>query len=455
MPQSFDELLDGLRKSQYLQPEQLIQRQRSALEAIVRHARDHVPFYRDTGRLDPLFTRDDTIDWDRWGEIPLLTRNDVQRAGEDLRAELLPPGHGECTAVRTSGSTGEPVTVWHSVLSNPVVRAATIVRNLERQGIDCSQRLALIHAFKPDEFDLRHVRRHTGGHDIYTEPGLIGERYDLSETRPIAELIDEIVAIRPAFLRTHPITLELLCAYDSERRLSRSGIAAAFAVGEHFPAAVKHEVADHIGCWIVEMYGSVECGRMANSCPDCGRYHVEAETVVIEVLLDDGSPAPVGDTGWVIATPLYNFAMPLIRYDHADRAVVGPADACAITLPTLDAIFGKERTTFTFRDGKIVRPTVSASSIVKYLGAQSFQVAQVADDRCEFRIVPGRMAPSDMRVEEMSKLIRSMWWSDLQIDYKIVSELPRKSRGKLATYVVELPSEGRSANTPRVRSGQG
>jgi phenylacetate-CoA ligase len=455
MPRIFDDLLEDLRKTQYLQPDQLIERQRSALEPLVRHARDHVPFYRDTGRLDPLFRRDGAIEWDHWGDIPPLTRNDVQRAGDALRAEFLPPQHGKCTAMRTSGSTGEPVTVWHSELSNPVVRAATVIRNLERQGIDRSERLAMICAFKPEEFDLRHARRHPGGYDVYSEAGMIGERYDLSETRPIAELIDEIVAIRPAFLRAHPIVLELLCAYDREHRLPRSGIAAALAVGEHFPAAVKQEVAHHIGCWIVEMYGSVECGRMANSCPDCGRFHVEAETVVIEVVLDDGSAAPVGDTGWVIATPLYNFAMPLIRYDHADRAVVGRPDACSITLPALDAIFGKERTTFTFRNGKIVRPTVSASSIVEYLGAQSFQVAQVADDRCEFRIVPGRIAPSDMRVEEMSKLIRSMWWSDLQIDYKIVNELPRKSRGKLATFVVELPSEGRTANRPRVRSGQG
>jgi len=51
--------------------------------------------------------------------------------------------------------------------------------------------------------------------------------------------------------------------------------------------------------------------------------------------------APPGETGRVIVTAFYNYAMPFIRYEVGDYAVVGPARAkCRIKLPTLSRVLG-------------------------------------------------------------------------------------------------------------------
>jgi phenylacetate-CoA ligase len=179
---------------------------------------------------------------------------------------------------------------------------------------------------------------------------------------------------------------------------------------------------------------------MANSCPHCGRYHVEAETVLLEVIGEDGIAVGPGEEGDVLVTPLHNYAMPLIRYDLDDRAIVGAGEDCSITLPSLDAVLGKKRTLFVFGDGIAVAPLLPLSAIIEFLGAQVFQVAQVARDRCEFRIVPGRIGWSEMRFAEMTDLMRAMWWRELQVDYRAVESISRNSRrGKLASYVQELP----------------
>src|SRR4051812_22891710 len=102
-----------LRQTQFMLPERMREYQRSLLERLIRHARKHVPFYRDSGRLDTLFRRDDSIDWERWREIPLLTRKQVQDAGTALYAEQVPPETGRTWTLTTSGSTGEPVSVLH------------------------------------------------------------------------------------------------------------------------------------------------------------------------------------------------------------------------------------------------------------------------------------------------------------------------------------------------------
>ena len=167
--------------------------------------------------------------------------------------------------------------------------------------------------------------------------------------------------------------------------------------------------------------------------------HVHAEANFLEVLGLDNAPTWPGETGWIVATPLYSYAMPLIRYDHADQASVGVPEACSIRLPALDAVFGKERVPFVFPNGHQIRPTFPAKLIVEYLGAQACQFAQIAIDRCEVRVVPGHLAPSQMRLQDMTQMMRAMWWDGLKVDYRFVEQIPRPSpRGKLAQFVREF-----------------
>jgi phenylacetate-CoA ligase len=72
--------VDALLAQQHSSAEERQQRQRELLEPLLRHARQFVAFYRDSGRLDPLFGRGGNIDWERWSEIPLLTRREVREA---------------------------------------------------------------------------------------------------------------------------------------------------------------------------------------------------------------------------------------------------------------------------------------------------------------------------------------------------------------------------------------
>lgn len=206
------------------------------------------------------------------------------------------------------------------------------------------------------------------------------------------------------------------------------GLEAVMTYSDHLSDETRRRSTEHLQCKIIDCYASNECGTIAITCAVCGHLHVQAETIHAEVIGDDGRLCPPGDTGWVIVTPLYNFAMPLIRYHHADQARVGEHGQCPITLPVLDSVIGKEPVMFTFRGGVQVRPFIPPAAIISNLGAQIFQVAQVAEDRCEFRIVPGRIPPSEMHFEKLTQVLRERWWNDLEVDYRIIDELPAKDR---------------------------
>ena len=190
----------------------------------VRHARTHVPFYRESGRLDPLFRRDGTIDWERWAEVPPLKRQDLQREFERLKAESVPPGHGQIFTLSTSGSSGEPVKVLAPERARRWAWAALRLRDFEWHAIDTAKRLAYLRPFEPDHFDATGVRRYPKWNEAFGQYVPAGERVELADTRPAAELVDMIAAIQPAYLHVQPTALQLMVAHDGKRRLSDLGL---------------------------------------------------------------------------------------------------------------------------------------------------------------------------------------------------------------------------------------
>jgi phenylacetate-CoA ligase len=434
-----ERFLQTLRRTQFMPPVRLLEYQRGLLERLIRHAQEHVPFYRDSDRLRPLFTPSGTISWERWNEIPRITRRELQQNFEALKADTLTPEHGGVQTAMTSGTTGEPVTVVHSDLFSKPLFAALMLRDLERHRIDPNKHLAHLSAYLPEDFEQGRAGRHDQWYWGFSDLGYRGMRTDFSDMLPARELVDRIAALKPDYLRVQPAALELMTAHDSSSMLARSGLAGLICVGEDFEGDERNEIERQLGCSIVQVYSSTECGRMATTCAECGRYHVHAETTYLEIVSDDGIPTAPGDTGSVLVTPLYNYAMPLIRYDHADEAIPGETGRCSVQLPALGAIHGKRRTPFVFPDGTAIRPTLPASIVVNLLGADAFQFVQVAPDRCEIRFVQGSTPREHMRFDEMTAFLRRTWWPHLHVDYCPVERLPtRLPRSKPLRSLVEF-----------------
>jgi phenylacetate-CoA ligase len=442
MTEAIGKFLDTLRRTQFMPAAQMQDYQRGLLERLLRHAREQVPFYRDSDRLGPVFARDGTIDWSRFGEIPKLTRREVQQNFEALKAQSLGPEHGAVHPATTSGTTGEPVTVLHSDLSARIAWTAVTLRDFEMHGIDATRHIAYLYPFTAEEFESGQAGTHEEWYSGFAALGLGGRRTDISDMQPSHALIEAVSGLKPDYLRVQPVALELMCSHDRAGVLTRAGLSGILSVGEYFDGDAKADIAHQLGCNIVEVYGSSECGRMATTCALCGGYHAHAETVHMEIVKDNGSPAAPGESGTVLATPLYNYAMPLIRYDHADEARAGEQGICTIQLPVLDAIFGKRRTAFTFPDGTTIRPTLSSRPVVEWLGAEAFQFVQTAPDRCEIRFVPGSLRRDEMRFDDMTAHLRAIWWHGLNVDYRVLDQLPgHGSRAKPVRALSECPPD--------------
>ena len=111
-----------LKETERLGPDELWAYQQNLLTPLLLHARKHAPFYAK--RLDAVFSGDE-IDFSKWSEIPLLTREQADREHQALRAQDLPPHLGAVKEDETSGSMGRPMRFYINGLAD----VATLAMN--------------------------------------------------------------------------------------------------------------------------------------------------------------------------------------------------------------------------------------------------------------------------------------------------------------------------------------
>jgi phenylacetate-CoA ligase len=118
-----------------------------------------------------------------------------------------------------------------------------------------------------------------------------------------------------------------------------------------------------------------------------GLYHVQAESLIVEVLDSEGRACPPGESGRVVVTDLHNFATPLLRYELRDYAEVGPTCSCGRGLPTLRRVLGRERNMVRLPNGERHWPLVGLHRFREVGQILQYQLVQHDLEQVEMRLV--------------------------------------------------------------------
>ena len=424
---------DVLAATERLEPDDLATYQQNLLVPLVKHARGQVPFYRN--RLKPLFHGEE-VDITEWRKVPILTRAEAQRNARALAARQMPPHAGKVEEEETSGSTGRPFKHLRNELVEVAMLAATD-RALRWWDFDGNKSMASFVSRRrqlappPDGAIVRGWRI-----------GSSGLHYVLDMWADTDFQIDWLLARRPHYLTAYSSALLALAERAKIRgadlRFERIA-STATAMSDEIRAACR----DVFGAEPIDQYGAQEVGLIACECPSCRRYHVNGETVMVEIVNEDGMPCHPGDTGRVILTSLYNYAMPFIRYEIGDYATVGAAESdCPIRLPTLSRILGRYRNTFTLSDGRILYPYVAIGRFRDFISFDQVQVVQTDYDKIEVRYVP--LDDGDEADERGLEIyLRDAIDSSFKVRAVVVQRIPRAASGKFEDFL-SLVSRHRS-----------
>jgi phenylacetate-CoA ligase len=400
---------------------------------LAQHAAEQSPFYGARFADVGFSPRGPWSDED-FRRLPLLTRGELLTRADSIHSSNVPKSHGNVGTAQTSGSTGQLVSVRRTGV-NELTWLALVMRDHLWHRRDFTQTLAVIRARVPANDDDALARK-SGWGPPATLLHRTGPCFSLPLTRDVDFQAAWLLRRSPGYLITYPTNLAALLSRFEQIGQTPGNLLEVRTVGETLPPDLRARCDSVLSAPLVDSYSSEEVGAIALMCPESGLYHVQAESVLVEVLDDAGEPCAPGQVGRVVVTDLHNFATPLIRYEIGDHAQVGPACSCGRGLPTLTRILGRTRNMVRLPTGERHWPLVGGNPYQEVGGILQYQLVQHSLTDIEMRLVTvgGRLGAA--KEATLVRIVQRTLGHAFPIRFSYFEgELPQTRSGKFEEFV--------------------
>jgi phenylacetate-CoA ligase len=431
--------LRRLRADQYRPRAELEQTRQFALSALLRHARRHVPYYRE--RLAPdLFDAAGHVRLAAFSALPPLDRTELRRHFRALKADDL-----SWRIVRTSssgGSTGQPAVVLQDLEFINWLRAIKLLDD-EWAGQKAGDRKLLLWGSRQEVIQGSESRRVRWARWLKNEEWL--NAYRLTPARMLA-YTKQIEAWQPQLILAYPESM-----YEFSRFVQANGHPAyqpraIMTSGGTLHAHMRTEIEATFGARVFNRYGSREVGDAACECYQHDGLHVCESTHLIEIVDGHGAPVPMGEWGEILVTTLHNRAMPLIRYRIGDtgRLTREPCP-CGRTWIRLAEVSGRVTDVFHTRAGGVVVPECLMGLAAEMLNGgwvRCYQMVQTELEAITIRIVrvPGDYLEHEKELAALAAGLRSVMGASCRISVEWVVDIAPTPSGKFRSTICALPN---------------
>jgi phenylacetate-CoA ligase len=253
----------------------------------------------------------------------------------------------------------------------------------------------------------------------------------------VAELLEWLINERPAYLLTYPSLLRELARTCLARGIRVPGLLEVRAFGELLDPEVRELCREAFGAPLTDMYSAQEVGYIALQCPGREHYHVQSESLIVEVLDDSGNACRPGEIGRVVVTDLHNFAMPLLRYELGDFAEVGEPCACGRGLPVLKRIVGRVRNTLVTARGERYWPSFGVRRFADIAPVLQHQFVQKGFDLIEARLVVAAPLSADQEQRLAERIVQRLP-GGFRVEFAYCERIARGAGGKYEDFVSEV-----------------
>jgi phenylacetate-CoA ligase len=404
--------------------------QMERLERLLSYSVTNVPWYRKTlgsMGMSPAQLSDATT----FQLLPILTKADIK---QDPAAFHSSDSDRRYQVGSTGGSTGVPLRYRHDA-EDYERGVALLLRGWGLAGyrpgdpIDVIAGWSLVSRDQPTKQRVRDFLLNFRHHSSFGMGPDDLDRY-----------IQKMSNRRPQFIRGYATSLYLLAAHirDHDRPLGFRP-KAVFSTAEVLTANQRQVISEVIGAPVFDQYGLNDGGISAFECTNHDGMHVDHERAILEVVDETGSRV-FGRPGRIVATSLFNFAMPFIRYETGDIGTMAVNScSCGNPKPLLRHILG--RTTEVLEiNGRLVGSPVLTVLMGRH-DIEIYQIRQIGAQRIELSLVPGRSFTSDNEAQIRSSLISHL--GPVEIEFKTVrpGDLPMGGKHRFI-FRAEDPNAG-------------
>lgn len=313
--------------------------------------------------------------------IPILTKDILQKNLNDLRAI---PIHN-CTAVTTGGTTGIPTKLFLDVRGADAIRLAFVWHSFHEGGYYFGDKIAILRG------------KVIGNGDIFKDQKygvLYCSSMNMSE-KNMKQYLYQIQKFGAKHIRAYPSAATLLAKYikDTGICFNEDGkIKTLFTSSETLTMDMRRLIEEVMHVKVIDLYGNCEQIGMIGQCMK-GHYHEYMCHSYLEYLDDEDTPIKTG-RGRIIGTGFINSAMPLIRYETGDIALLGKnnIERCMNSQRTICGLVGRHREDefLIGKDGNQVNFVAINTHADIFDHIYRFQFIQEEKGRVKINVMPGK-----------------------------------------------------------------
>ncbi|MGD2246884.1 MAG: hypothetical protein PVF58_00650 [Candidatus Methanofastidiosia archaeon] len=410
-------------KNQYKTPEELKKFQEKRLRYIVNFAYRNTVLYKEKFRNahiipSDIYTLDDIT------KIPLVTKEEIKAV---YPQGIVAPGCTEenCAVEITSGASGSMLKVLYDLKSLDYLKAVSF-RDALAQGVRPWHKFC-VRCSDPMEYEK-----------ILQNP--FNREVGILEGAPEKEIIEQVRILHPHILAGHPSSFVAMASVMEENGITDIHPLKILLGGEVAYPVYREYIETIFQCPTFNKYGAYEMYSMAWEC-DHHTMHMNADSVILE-FLKDGEPVTSGERGEIVATNLWNEAMPFIRYRLGDIGIPSECTcACGRGLPVLEDIEGRADDFIVLPSGELVPPIQVTAVFFTTLHnhIEHFRVIQDTKSHIHVYIVP-QEGFTDTVENSLRGRIRHTLGQSVDIDMEKVEHLNQTGRSKFRTIISKVDS---------------
>ena len=399
----YDEVLNDLKS------EQGAIKSTKQLQHILQWAVEHVPFYKKIGgeNLKQL------------SDFPIINKFMIKE-NEDM---FLAPQYDKSKLFveTTSGSIGTPLKIYQDPIKRRRAAADTIAFS-QFAGYNLGTRLYYSRVWN------KYNRKGRAASMLQNIVMQDSDKLSDSELQNFIDALEKDKSEKSVLIFAS--TLTALYRYMISNNIQTTAKVECFiTMSESLAKEVRVGIANLFNTTVVSRYSNCECGIMGQQCKDSDEYHINTTSFYIEILkFDSDEPAEEGERGRIVVTDLYNHAMPLIRYDTGDVAVLSSHSECSMGGPVFKQVDGRRVDCIYSTTGEMLSPYTIINTMWPFNEVKQYQLIQNAEK--EYLLKINKQVDIFTQKEHILQALKSYIGYDADIVIEYVSEIPLLSSGK-------------------------